>query len=443
MSKDPLAALFVSVRLTSSSSYMGKSTGKGSLSLWTHNLKNIDIISGYTSPDYNGPAVRIGAGVIVGELYEALSEQGYRAVGGTCGSVGVAGGYAAGGGHSVLNGLYGMAADNVLEWELVTADGQRVVATPSNEYADLYWAMSGGGPGVWGVVLSMTYKIYPEDKVGGAKLAFNSSSVDADTYWRAIEAWYSWLPSYVDGFNGGNSVAYLVSAKALTAASFTVPGGDASTVDELIRPLLEELDGLGVPYAYTSRCLPSFYEHFAADFGPLPYGPYPTSTLFSNRLFPRAVVEDPSSNAALVEGIRNITAYQDGYFFLSCVSVHVKDAEHPPNAVLPAFRNTIGICSITGYWDLTAPLSEMLDHKEYLANIANPALEAVTPDSGSYLNEVDSWYIGDWKQEFYGGNYDRLMGIKSKYDPENFFYAYTGVGSDSWIADDEARLCRA
>ena len=222
-----------------------------------------------------------------------------------------------------------------------------------------------------------------------------------------------------------------------------VPGGNSSDVDELIRPLLDNLDDLGVPYTYTSRSLPSFYDHFAADFGPLPYGPYPTSTLFSDRLFPRAVVENPSSNAALVDAIRDITAYQNGYFFLSCVSVHVNDTGHPPNAVLPAFRDTVAICSVTGYWDWTAPLSDMLARKEHLANVINPALEAVTPGSGSYLNEVDSWYIGDWKQEFYGANYDRLLEIKSKYDPKDFFYAYTGVGSDSWGTDDEARLCRA
>ena len=428
--------------LTSFSSYTGKSTGKGSLSLWTHNLNTIDVISDFASPVYDGPAVKIGAGVIVGELYDALADQGYRAVGGTCGSVGIAGGYVAGGGHSILNGLYGMAADNVLEWELVTSDGQHVVATPSNDYSDLYWAMSGGGPGVWGVVLSITYKIYPEGKVGGAKLAFNSSSVEEDVYWQAVEAWYAWLPSYTDGLDGGNSVAYLVSATALTAANFVVPDRDASAVDELLAPFLEELDNLGVPYAYASHSSSSFYEHFAADFGPLPYGPYPTSPLFSNRLYPRAVVEDPSSNAALVETIRNMTTYQDGYFFLSCVSLHVRDSDHPPNSVLPAFRDTAAICSATGYWDWTVPRSEMLARKEYLTTVINPSLEAATPDSGTYLNEVDSWYAGDWKREFYGANYGRLLEIKSKYDPDHFFYTYTGVGSDFWMADEEGRLCR-
>ncbi|RYP69653.1 hypothetical protein DL770_008198 [Monosporascus sp. CRB-9-2] len=423
--------------------YLGKSTGKGSLSLWTHHLKTIEVIRSYASSHYNGPATRVGAGVIAGELYEAVASQGYRAVGGTCGSVGVAGGYAAGGGHSILNGLYGMAADNVLEWELVTADGQHIVAAPSNEYADLYWAMTGGGAGVWGVVLSMTYKIHPDGKVGGAQLTFNASSVDVDTYWQAIEMWYAWMPSYVDGIDGGNTVEYLISATGFTGVSFTVPGQDTSAVDELIAPFIGQLDSLGVPYAYTSRTLPNFYEHFNADLGPLPYGPWPTNTLFSNRLFPRAVVEDPASNAALVQAIRNLTSYQDGYFFLGCESLHVNNTSHPPNSVSPVWLDTIAVCTVIGYWDWTIPRSEMLARKEHLAFNINPSLEAVTPDSGSYLNEVDSYYIGDWKQEFYGGHYARLLEIKSKYDPDYLFYAYTGIGSDTWVEDNDGRLCRA
>ncbi|CAJ2508441.1 Uu.00g134670.m01.CDS01 [Anthostomella pinea] len=423
--------------------YMGKSTGEGSLSLWTHNLKETEILSNYTSPLYSGPAIRIGAGVIGGELYATTASQGYRAVGGTCASVGIAGGYAAGGGHSILNGLYGMGADNVLEWELVTADGKHIVATPSNQYSDLYWAMSGGGAGVWGVVLSMTYKIHPDGIVGGARLSYNSSSIEADTYWKAIETFYAWMPIFVDGLDGGNTAEYLVSATTFEGVSFTVPGQEASAVDTLMSPYLGELDRLGVPYTYSSTTSPNFIDHFGADLGPLPYGPYPSNTLFSNRLFPRAVVEDPQSNSALVGTIRNLTEYQYGYFFLGCESLHVNATGHPENAVLPVWRDTIAVCTVTGYWNWTIPRAEMLSRKEHLASIINPSLEAVTPNSGSYLNEVDSWYIGDWKKEFYGANYDRLLDIKTKYDPNHLFYAYTGVGSDFWTVGDDGRLCRA
>lgn len=421
---------------------MGKSTGKGGLAFWTHNLKSTEILPNYASPSYNGPAVKMGAGVIAAELYAAVAAHGYRAVGGTCASVGMAGGYTAGGGHSLLNGAYGMAADNVLEWELVMADGRHVVATPTNEYSDLYWAMSGGGAGVWGVVLSMTSKIYPDGEVGGARLYFNTTNLDPDTYWKAVEEWYAWLPSYTDGLGGGNTVEYMVEATRFSAISFTVPGKGADAVDTLLRPYLDTLDALGVPYQYSTHSSKNYFEHFERDFGPLPYGPYPATTLFHNRLFPRHLSENRATNAVLVEAIRNLTVYENGVFFLGCESLRANRTSHPDNAVLPAWDDTLGICTVISYWDWTIPRSEMLRRKEYLVAEIAPMLEAVTPGAGSYLNEVDSWYRGDWKREFYGRNYDRLLQVKNKYDPEGLFYAYTGVGSEKWAADGMGRLCR-
>lgn len=423
---------------------MGKSTGKGSLSLWTHYLNSSQIITNYTSSYYTGPAVKVGAGVIAGFLYGTVAEAGYRVVGGSCASTGIAGGYSAGGGHSLINGLYGMAADNVLEWEVVLADGSHVVATPDNDFSDLYWAMSGGGGGVWGVVISMTTRIHQEGPIGGASLTYNASGVDMDTFWSAVEAWYAYLPSYTDGLDGGNTVEFEITATAFSAISFTIPDANTSEIDTLLGPYLDQLTNLGIEYAYDSHTSPSYYDHYNADLGPLPYGPWPGDILFSNRLFPRSVAEDPSANAALVETIRNMTAYQDGYFWLGCMGVHVNSStSHPDNAVLPAFRDVLGVCTVIGYWNWTGPFTDMLERKDYLVDEIVPAFEAVTPGSGSYLNEVDSSYRGDWKENFYGiQNYEQLLQIKDKYDPEHFFYAYTGVGSDYWSADADGRLCR-
>lgn len=54
--------------------------------------------------------------------------------------------------------MYGLGADNVLEFKVVTADGNLVVA---NEVVnqDLFWALRGGGPGAWGVVVEATVKV--------------------------------------------------------------------------------------------------------------------------------------------------------------------------------------------------------------------------------------------------------------------------------------------
>ncbi|KAI1185598.1 hypothetical protein F5B17DRAFT_432374, partial [Nemania serpens] len=130
--------------------YLGKSTGKGGLSLWTHWLKSTQYIPSYSQPYYRGPAIKLGAGTEGFEAYTAAHVTGHRIVGGSCPTVGIAGGYTQGGGHSTLASSYGLGADNVLEWEVVTVDGRHLVATPTQN-ADLYWALSGGGGGTFAV----------------------------------------------------------------------------------------------------------------------------------------------------------------------------------------------------------------------------------------------------------------------------------------------------
>ena len=100
-----------------------------------------------------------------------------RVITGTCPTVGIAGGYTSGGGHGVFTSRYGMAADNVLEWEVVTAAGQHLVATPTDPSTrDLYWALSGGGAGTFAVVISMTTRVYPDGPMAGAGFGFNVES---------------------------------------------------------------------------------------------------------------------------------------------------------------------------------------------------------------------------------------------------------------------------
>lgn len=154
--------------------YLGRSSGKGSLALWTHNLKNISIIN-YTSPAYSGPAIRMGAGVQSFEMIAAAAEKSLRAVCGYCPTIGSAGGYSQNGGYGPLSASYGLAADNTLEFEVVTTDGRHLTASSSNN-PDLYWALSGGGAGNYAVVLSQTVKAYADGPIGGAAFAFANTN---------------------------------------------------------------------------------------------------------------------------------------------------------------------------------------------------------------------------------------------------------------------------
>jgi hypothetical protein len=76
-----------------------------------------------------------------------------------------------------------------------------------------------------------------------------------------------------------------------------------------------------------------------------------------------------------------------------------------------------------------------------MTNVLMPALEAITPGGGSYINEAN-FRQSDWQDAFYGVNYDSLLAIKDKYDPDQLFYGLTAVGSHRWAVQNDGRLCQ-
>lgn len=79
----PLLASFACLMLVPFS-YLGKSTGAGSLSLWVHNLKEIKYLSAFRSKRYSGKAFQVGAGVTVQEIYRAADAHNVTVLGGIC-----------------------------------------------------------------------------------------------------------------------------------------------------------------------------------------------------------------------------------------------------------------------------------------------------------------------------------------------------------------------
>ena len=118
------------------------------------------------------PATRIAtvAGGATGlDLAAAAAAHGLAAVTGTIGAIGMAG-LTLGGGHGPLSGRCGLALDNLLEAEMVLADGSRTTADAA-ENADLFWALRGGG-GNFGVVTSMRVRLHAPGTVLAGMITF-------------------------------------------------------------------------------------------------------------------------------------------------------------------------------------------------------------------------------------------------------------------------------
>jgi hypothetical protein len=243
----------------------GKSSGEGSLSLWMHNLKDIEFIH-WGDDYYSGKAVKIGAGVQGFEVNAAAHDQGLQVVTGECPTVGVAGGYTQGGGHSALSSRHGMAADQALQYEVVVPSGEVLIANRQRN-SDLYWALSGGGGGTYGVVLSLTSKAHPDVPTSGANLTFTSDNIDQDVYYDAIETFLSSLPASADAEI--MSVFYFTNLSFMIAP-LTGPDVKACELKKFLSPLIEKLEASNITYTSHFEDFDSYLDFYEGMFAPIP-----------------------------------------------------------------------------------------------------------------------------------------------------------------------------
>ena len=125
--------------------YEGYSTGDNLLVIDVSEMNKIEL---------NDTTVKIQGGVRNRELYEAVCGAGYPFPGGGCPTVGAVG-YTLGGGWGYSSRLLGLGCDQLIEAEMITANGELVVANESQN-EDLFWALRGSGGGNFGVITSLT-----------------------------------------------------------------------------------------------------------------------------------------------------------------------------------------------------------------------------------------------------------------------------------------------
>ena len=133
-------------------------------------MKRIDI-------DLQTETAWVEAGVTVKDLDDLTCPQGLAAVNGSCTTVGIIG-FTIGGGFGLLSRTQGLAVDNCLQMEMVTATGQRVMAS-SHEHEQLFWALRGAGQVGYGVVTKAHVKLHKlQEKYVAGESSFPTPSCD-------------------------------------------------------------------------------------------------------------------------------------------------------------------------------------------------------------------------------------------------------------------------
>ncbi|KAH8890145.1 FAD-binding domain-containing protein [Thozetella sp. PMI_491] len=420
--------------------FIGRSTGWGALVINTHSFQDVDFTPAWNGPGgYTGSAVTIGAGVQGRALLRQANAQSppLGVVTGECPTVGVSGGLVQGGGHGPWTTLKGFAADNALQFSVLTADGD-FVAADAETNPDLFWALKGGGPASYAVILSATFKTFPDLPSAGSILNINSTHTnDSDLFWAGVNRFHKWSNHFVDN---GLYVYFEIgtAGESLHIQPFVAINQTAAQLEAILKPLYDDLDAIGLKYEAVTKEYGTFFDLYIDMFQDESAG---VSALTGGWMFPHEDVA--SNNDAIVDALRN--SLNLGGFMVG----HLWDAGHGlpesewnKSAMNPRFRNSTDFI-ITGLIiSGNAPLADKTAAQNTLTFKIDSELKKAAPNGCAYVNEGDP-FQPDWQDHFWGINYPKLYDIRKKWDPTGVFYAVSTPGTEDWEQIEvETRLCK-
>ncbi|KAF9467719.1 hypothetical protein BDZ94DRAFT_980884 [Collybia nuda] len=409
---------------------LGRSTAHGSLLLWTHNLKNITYNENFVpegAPSQKTyKAMILGAGVQWHEAYDAAEANGRFILGGLShgASVGASGGWILGGGHSAFSARHGLGVDNVLQFTVVTANGDYLVVN-DHQNPDLFWALRGGGGGTFAVVISTIYLTH--DPFPLTAITIQSKFSTPNIAQEVITEYVKIHPALADAGWGGYSTA----GKQALEFSYVAPNVSLASANATIDPFVRFAQ-LATGGAVQSSLISygSFYEWYSAMF--VAGEELGFNFEMGSRLIPREMFEDNPAKVA-----NAILAVETGVSFLFVAGGTVSKVDPESMGLNPAWRKALAHVILQVSWEEGQPISEIRKVEQQIRD-GTMILDSVAPESGAYFNEA-SLYETNPQKTFFGLHYDKLRSIKARYDPHDLFVVINGVGSEDW---DKSLTCR-
>ncbi|HMD46881.1 MAG TPA: FAD-binding protein [Acidimicrobiales bacterium] len=445
--------------------YMGRSSDPASLLIWTHHMRGVTVHESFapagSDVDAGLPAVTVEAGTRWLEAYHAVSTRGRYVTGGGCTSVGAAGGFTQGGGFGSFSTRFGTTAGNVLELEVVTADGEILVAN-ATQHPDLFWALRGGGGGTFGVVTKVTMRTYdPPETMGGV---FGTITARDDTTYRQLVRQIVALVPRLDDEHWGEQIRFGPdNSVELMMAFLDLSDDEARSV---WRPVLDWVDrragALSTDVVIASGPFHDFWDarrwdEAAPDMIHRDTRPGQSADHFwwasndgevssyinayHSRWLPRHLFE--ASPDRLAEALFDASRHSPFGLHMNkglsgaAVEATARDRTTSVNpAVFDAATLLImdsaqvhAFPGVPGH----EPDPDLAASQARRIGQAMTVIRDITPGAGAYVNQAD-YFEEDWQDSFWGTNYPRLVEVKRRYDPSNLFCVHHGVGSEKRAA---------
>jgi FAD/FMN-containing dehydrogenase len=368
----------------------GRATVDGGLMIDLVPMKGIHV-------DPKNRTARAQGGVTWAELNRETQLHGLATTGGVVSSTGIAG-LTLGGGLGWLMGKHGLALDNLLSADIVTAEG-RILEASANENPDLFWAVRGGG-GNFGVAAALEYRLHrvgPSIMGGLVAYPFDRAR-DVLRFFREVTA------SLPDEFMVFGGLIHAGDGSGTKLAVMVVSHcGSVEDGETAARPIKNfgspVMDAIGpMPYCQLNGMLDAAYPKGALNYW---------KSSFLARLSDEAIDGIIECFARCPTPMGQILLE---HFHGAAARVAVGDTAFPHRA--------------DGY-NLVV-LSEWMDEAitDRCIAWARDTYGAMEPfmASGRYVNYLGDDEAGDPVAAAYGPNYRRLQALKAKYDPGNFFH---------------------
>jgi FAD/FMN-containing dehydrogenase len=346
---------------------------------------------------------RAQAGCLLGDVDRETQLHGLAAVLGFVSTTGIAG-LTLGGGFGYLTRQFGWSCDNVRSMDVVTAQGE-LVRTSDQEHADLFWGLRGGG-GNFGVVTSFEYKLYPigPEIVAGA------------IAWRAEEA-SAVLTMY--------QALIQQAPPELTCAAILRMAPPVPWLPQAVH---------GKPIIALFICHTGPTVEAERQIAPLKHFGTPVGDIVQRRPY---LSQQSILDATQPPGRRQY--WKSEYLpalepeLLTLVVEHAARMVSPHSVILlfpigGALNQLPADHSAAGNRDATVVLNIMASWKRASDDEANLAWVRSTwqalrrfSTGGTYINFLTEDEADERIRAAYGSNYDRLVRVKSKWDPENLF----------------------